>query len=130
MLRTMHVGSVPASSFVRRPMSLWSRYRGWLRRQNRPDPHVILAVEGVDLVSPVDRTVEASFRWQDVARIQTYKLDLLTTDCICLLFEFRNGKPPVQVSAYFTQAGHRFHSKPGRHFTQAGPLTVMAARRC
>jgi len=30
--------------------------------------------------------------------MQTYKVDLLTTDCICLLFEFRDGRPSVQVS--------------------------------
>lgn len=36
--------------------------------------------------------------WADVSRIQTYKIDLLTADCICLLFESRSGQAPVQVS--------------------------------
>ena len=36
----------------------------------------------------------------------------------------------IGQGAYFTPAGHRFHSKPGQHFRHAGPLTVMAARRC
>jgi hypothetical protein len=33
-----------------------------------------------------------------VSRLQVYKLDLLTTDCICLLFEFKDGSRPVQIS--------------------------------
>jgi hypothetical protein len=37
-------------------------------------------------------------RWEDVARIQAYKLDLVTTDCICLLFELGPDRAPVQLS--------------------------------
>ena len=40
----------------------------------------------------------ATIRWREVSRIRTYKLDLLTTDAICLLFELGPGVKPVQVS--------------------------------
>lgn len=54
-----------------------------------------------------------------MTRIQTYKVDLLTTDCICLLFEFRDGTAPIQVSEewpgfadFMVAMGHRFPSIP------------------
>lgn len=53
---------------------------------------------GLDLVSPLDQRVVASVRWADVTRIRTYKVDLITTDCICLLFELDNGQAPVRIS--------------------------------
>lgn len=53
--------------------------------------------EGFDLLDAASQAVIRSVRWADVAKIQTYKLDLLTTDCICLPFELRSGHPPVQV---------------------------------
>lgn len=53
---------------------------------------------GIDIVSAVDDRVIAVVSWRDVARIQTYKIDLVTTDCVCLLFEFNDGRPAVQVS--------------------------------
>lgn len=53
---------------------------------------------GLRVLASAHGQAEASVRWADVARIQAYKLDLLTTDCICLLFEFAPGRAPVQVS--------------------------------
>jgi len=79
-------------------MGWWSRFRASFRGPRERDPRIRLVDGGLDLVSPVDQRIVASVRWSDVSRIQTYKMDLLTTDCICLLFEFRDGKPPVQIS--------------------------------
>ena len=73
---------------------LWSRFR--LRKE--PDPRIVLVDGGIDIVSSSDAQTRASVRWRNVARILTYKVDLLTTDCICLLFEFIDGSPAVQVS--------------------------------
>jgi hypothetical protein len=79
-------------------MALWSRIQSFFRRARRADPLVRVSDEGFDLLDAASEAVIRSVRWADVAKIQTYKLDLLTTDCICLLFEFRSGHPPVQVS--------------------------------
>jgi hypothetical protein len=35
--------------------------------------------------------------WSTVARIRTYKVDLFSVDCICLLFEL-DGEPPLEVT--------------------------------
>jgi len=77
---------------------MWSRIRSLFARQTAPDPHVRVTDEGFDLVSAVDQSLISAVRWSDVARIETYKVDLLTTDCICLLFEFRSGAKAIQVS--------------------------------
>jgi len=79
-------------------MGWWSKYRDWLKHRREPDPQIQFEPDGFVLVSSVDRQVVASVRWSEVTSIRTYKLDLLTTDCICLLFELHNEKPPVQVS--------------------------------
>jgi len=79
-------------------MSLWSRIRSRISGHAPADPHIRIVAEGFDLVKPADGSVAASVRWADVARIQAYKLDLVTTDCICLLFEFRAGRASVQIS--------------------------------
>ena len=83
-------------------MGWWSRVRASLQPSRKSDPQIRLREGGFDVVSPADGRVLAGVRWVDVARIQTYKLDLLTTDCICLLFEFRDGSPPVQISEEWT----------------------------
>jgi hypothetical protein len=59
------------------------------------NPHILLVEGGFDVVQV---RVLAEVRWSEVSRIETYKLDLVTTDCICLSFEFRDGRPPVQIS--------------------------------
>ena len=79
-------------------MPLWSHIRSLLNRQREPDPRVRLVEGGFELVSPLNESTVGYVRWTEVARIQTYKVDLITTDCICLLFEFIEGKPPIQVS--------------------------------
>ena len=79
-------------------MALWSRIQSFFRRGGRADPLVRVCDEGFDLLDAATQAVIRSVRWADVAKVQTYKLDLLTTDCICLLFESRSGQPPVQVS--------------------------------
>jgi hypothetical protein len=55
-----------------------------------------------DVVSPAGGRLLAGVRWPDVVRIQTFKLDLLTTDCIHLLFEFRDDRAPVRISEEWT----------------------------
>jgi hypothetical protein len=53
---------------------------------------------GFDVVQPGDRRLIAQVRWANVARVDTYKLDLITTDCVCLRFELLDGSNAVQVS--------------------------------
>lgn len=77
---------------------MWSRIQSFFRRAGRADPLVRVTEEGFDLLDGATQAVIRSVRWTDVAKIQTYKLDLFTTDCICLLFESKSGQPPVQVS--------------------------------
>ncbi len=79
-------------------MALWSRIQSFFRRGGRADPLVRVSDDGFELLDAASQAVSRSVRWADVAKIQTYKLDLLTTDCICLRFELRSGHPPVQVS--------------------------------
>jgi hypothetical protein len=79
-------------------MGWWSRFRESLQSKPRPDPVVRVVDSGFELLSPPDQSVIALVRWSDVVRIQAYKLDLITTDCICLLFEFNGARPPLQIS--------------------------------
>jgi hypothetical protein len=79
-------------------MSLWSRIRSRFAAATAPAPKIRLNDDGFDLLSESDERVISTVRWADVSRIQTYKLDLVTTDCICLLFEFASGLAPIQVS--------------------------------
>lgn len=52
---------------------------------------------GFDVLNP-DGSLAASVLWDDVTRIQAYKRDLFTTDCICLLFECGSDQPAVELS--------------------------------
>ena len=79
-------------------MTLWSRIQSFFGRKGSADPIVRVTDDGFALLDAKTRSEIRVVRWTDVARIQTYKLDLFTTDCICLLFESRSGQPPVQVS--------------------------------
>ena len=78
-------------------MGWWLRFRESLQRRPKGDP-VIRVVDGGFELASADQSVVAFVRWSDVRRIQTYKLDLVTTDCICLLFELDGAKVPVQIS--------------------------------
>jgi len=79
-------------------MALWSRIRTLLSGPSRRDPSIGLVDGGFDVLSSEEGRVVASVRWQNVLRVHTYKVDLATTDCICLSFEFNNGAAPVRVS--------------------------------
>jgi hypothetical protein len=79
-------------------MALWSRIRSLLSSRSKRDPRIALVDGGFDMISIEDGRVIASVRWRSVLRIHTYKVDLTTTDCICLTFESNNGTAPVQVS--------------------------------
>ena len=79
-------------------MALWSRIRALLSGSSRRDPRIRLVEGGFDVVSSEAASAVASVRWQNVLRVHTYKIDLATTDCICLAFEFNSGTTPVQVS--------------------------------
>jgi hypothetical protein len=106
-------------------MALWSRIQSFFRREGRADPLVRVTEGGFDLLDGKTQAVIRSVRWADVAKIQTYKLDLLTTDCICLLFESMSGQPPVQVSeewkgfsALFNPLTAAFPSIPRNWYTE------------
>jgi hypothetical protein len=79
-------------------MALWSRIRTLLSGPSKRDPRIGLVDGGLDVFSSETGHVVASVRWQNVLRVHTYKVDLATTDCICLTFEFNNGMAPVRVS--------------------------------
>ena len=53
--------------------------------------------DGFDVVDPNTGVILASIKWRNVVRIETYKLDLLRTDCICLLFTTDGTAEPVEV---------------------------------
>lgn len=76
----------------------WSRVCLLLKRRREPEPQIRVVEGGFDLVSQPNRTIVSRVRWSEVTKILTYKIDLLTTDCICLLFELSNGQHPIQVS--------------------------------
>lgn len=79
-------------------MSLWSRIRSRYSRPESADPQIRLKDDGFDVVGVRDGEVIASLQWGDVTRIETYKIDRFTTDCICLFFERGPGAPPVELS--------------------------------
>lgn len=60
--------------------------RFWLRRRSKPS--IKLDEGGLRIV----RGARAEgFAWNEVVRIDAYKLDCYTVDCICLLFALRDG---------------------------------------
>jgi hypothetical protein len=79
-------------------MSLWSLIRSRFSRPVSADPQIRLRSDGFDVVGAPGGDIVATVIWADVTRIQGYKLDLATTDCICLFFECRSQSIPVQVS--------------------------------
>ena len=80
-------------------MALWPWIQSFFRRRRRADPRILQIRDGgFDVLDESNQAVVGSVRWTDVGRIQTYKIDLMTTDCICLLFESRSGQAPLQVS--------------------------------
>jgi hypothetical protein len=89
-------------------MRLWSRIRSWVSRPSRPDPEIRVTEDGFNLLSTADGKTIATVKWVEVSRIQTWKIDLLTTDCICLLFQFHSGRAPVQVSEEWSGFGELF----------------------
>jgi hypothetical protein len=117
-------------------MSLWSRIRSRFARSTVVDPAVRLRDDGFDLVNEPDKAVASTVRWSDVARIQAYKLDLITTDCICLLFEFGLGRAPIQVSEewpgfadLFGPLSNAFPSIPESWYVEVMSPTFEAKRR-
>ena len=79
-------------------MGWWSRLRASMRPAAKRGPIIKVVADGFDIVSPQDQSILARVRWPEVVKVETYKLDLITTDCICLLFERRDGAAPVEVS--------------------------------
>ena len=61
----------------------------FLKRRNRA-PYVIFA-DGESVTFQRNNEVLVRFAWEDIARVSTYKKDLLTTDLICLEFHLIGG---------------------------------------
>ena len=77
------------------PDSIVGRLRGQIQI---PDPKLgVLAFDNGGLRHTTPGGNEILIRWDQVDRITTFKLDLLTTDCICLLFEGRFDVSPYQI---------------------------------
>jgi len=57
-----------------------------------PTHAIRLSAEGFSVVPQDQRAGASVLHWADVTRIRTYKIDLFTVDCICLLFERSNGE--------------------------------------
>ncbi len=79
-------------------MTLWSRMLSFFQRKRRADPFIRLTSDGFVVLDADTQAALRTVHWADVLRIQTYKLDLITTDCICLVFEFKSSESPVQLS--------------------------------
>jgi hypothetical protein len=80
--------------------SLWSRARaafGTGPALPGPNRTLTLTATGFEVADDLTGRAEAVARWDEITRIRTYKVDLVTTDCICLLFE-RAAAEPLQVS--------------------------------
>jgi hypothetical protein len=79
-------------------MNVWQRIRSFFKCESHSDPEIHLTETGFALLDPDTRAAIRTVQWADISRIQTYKLDLLTTDCICLLFGVGSAEQPVQIS--------------------------------
>ena len=117
-------------------MGWWSRFRESFQRRPQPEPVIRVVDGGFELVSPVDQSTIAVVRWRDIARIHTYKVDLVTTDCICLLFEFIGGRSPLQVSEewsgfadLFVPLGDAFPSIPADWYVEVMKPAFETNRR-
>ena len=61
-----------------------------------PDPTIRVRDGGFDLISPEGGDHQESVDWVDVEQIDTYKVDLITIDCVYL--SFKTGDQVVAVS--------------------------------
>lgn len=77
-------------------MSWWANLISRRRRIPPPNPEVKVREGGFDVVSADNELQLATVNWKDVDQIEAYKLDLITTDCVCLLFKV--GDEEVQLS--------------------------------
>jgi len=57
-----------------------------------------LADDGFSVKDNESHNKTVSVLWNDIARVRAYKVDLLTTDCVCLLFELHSTPTAVQVT--------------------------------
>lgn len=63
-----------------------------------PDPRLgVLKADETHLTHSLPDGTTRVIAWSDVTRITTYKLDLLATDCICLLFEGCFPESPYEI---------------------------------
>ncbi len=72
-------------------------------------PKIEAGNDGFLLRRPSDDRIIAEVRWSEVLKIVAYKLDLVTTDCIFLLFELSGEQEPVQVSEEWEGFTNLFH---------------------
>lgn len=90
------------------PDSFIRRLRGEVQI---PDPKFgVLTVESEGLEHAMQDGNRTFIRWDQIDRITTYKLDLLTTDCICLLFEGRFDLSPYQIHEEMIGFGQVFQA--------------------
>ena len=78
-------------------MSWWLNLLDRFKGQRISELEIRVVPGGFELVSTNDQTVTSAVRWKDISRIQTYKIDLVTMDCICLLFEFPGEQAPLEI---------------------------------
>lgn len=79
----------------------WLR-RLWDRLPGRRQPERSVLAEAGALCVARDGEVERRVAWDQITRIETFKLDCYVVDCICLRFHCR-GKTPLTVDE--TMAG-------------------------
>jgi len=80
-------------------MNVWQRIKSFFKRGLHSGPEIHMTETGFALLDADTRAAIRTVGWTDISRIQTYKLDLLTTDCICLLFGVGStDEQPVQIS--------------------------------
>ena len=62
------------------------------------DPSLRFDSDGFDVIAGNDGVRLARVSWAKVSRVTAYKVDLITTDCVCVLFEQSPEVGPIQIS--------------------------------
>ena len=89
-----------------------------LGRKNKPEPIIRVWDDRCEIES--NGNTHAMFEWSNISKIHTYKLDLFTTDCICLLVESDDLDDPLELSEEWIGFEQVIDALP-HHFSNLDP---------
>ncbi len=95
------IADIWISIFIAVPIAVYvwrARFGFGTVTANRSEPTIRATATGFTIIETDTQLERVSIAWQDINRIETFKQDLFTTDCIYLAFHLRTTETPILVS--------------------------------